>query len=116
MVDKVRLEQYLNNGEREYVMCAAIHYDDGEDHYHQPYNIDKGVVISGWRHHNIMHSISKWMGTQQQIYEKGIKETQGFLTNKNRFLNRKETLELVKENGQLTKPIIGGVLTSEDLW
>lgn len=41
---------------------------------------------------------------------------QGFLTTKNRFLNRAEALELVQHTGQLNKPLIGGVLTSEDLW
>lgn len=44
------------------------------------------------------------------------KTTQGFLTTKNRFLTRSEALELVIENGQLKKPLIGSVLTSEDLW
>jgi hypothetical protein len=56
------------------------------------------------------------MANENTSYEKGIKEIQGFLTNKNRILNRKESLKLVKENGQPTKPIIGGVLTSKDLW
>jgi hypothetical protein len=41
---------------------------------------------------------------------------QGFLTTKNRFLTRAEALELVTSTGQLTKPIIFGELTSEDLW
>lgn len=117
MIDKERLEAHLNNGEREYVMCAANHYDDGIDHLYQPYNIDKGIVVSGWRHPCIMHAVRHWLGTQYEIKQKGIIETQGFLTNKNRFLTRDEALELVKTNGQLTKPMYNkSVLTSEDLW
>ena len=31
MIDKERLEAYLNNGEVELIMCAAIHVDDDVD-------------------------------------------------------------------------------------
>ena len=44
------------------------------------------------------------------------KVIQGFLTTKNRFLTREEAYALVKETGQLKQPLIGGMLTSEDLW
>lgn len=111
MIDKKRLEAHLNNGEREYVMCAANYYDDGKDHKFQPYNIDKGYVICGWRHSCCGNSYiaasneKRWDDCEQ-----------GFLTNKNRFLTRAEAYELVIENGQLKNKLIGGVLTSEDLW
>ena len=32
-------------GEPEYIMCAAIYFDDGEDYLYKPYNIDKGVSL-----------------------------------------------------------------------
>ena len=112
MIDNKRLEAHLNNGKREYIMCAANYYDDGLDHLYQPFNIDKGFIIAGWRHGNCGNS---YMAANKQA-TKWDNCIQGFLTNKNRFLNRAEALELVKENGQLTKPIIGGELTSEDLW
>lgn len=112
MIDQYRLDLHLNNGKVEYVMCAANYYDDGKDHQMQPYNIDKGFVIGSWRHacggyaYMAANPTSKrWDNCEQ-----------GFLTNKNRFLTREQSLELVKENGQLTKPLIGGMLTSEDLW
>ena len=112
MIDFQRLEAHLNNGKTEYIMCAANYYDDGKDHSHQPYNIDKGFVVCGWRH--------GCCGMTYMALNKKAKRwddcEQGFLTNKNRFLNRAESLELVKSTGQLTKPIIGGELTSEDLW
>jgi hypothetical protein len=112
MIDKQRLEAHLNNGAIEYVMCAANYYNDEHDHMFQPYNIDKGFVVCGWRHPNCgMTYIA--MNSNAKRWDDCI---QGFLTTKNRFLTRSEALELVLSTGQLTKPIIGGELTSEDLW
>lgn len=116
MIDQVRLDAHLNNGEVEYVMCAANWINDGEDHPFQPYNINSGLVFCGWRHACIIQQycdIYPAIGDTLSIRQT---EVQGFLTTKNRFLTRSEALELVKTNGQLTKPLIGGVLTSEDLW
>lgn len=110
MIDKERLEAHLNNGEVELIMCAAIHVDDGIDRMYQPYNIDKGLVFCGWRHPCIFSQI---IISYDGRYPESI---QGFLTTKNRFLNRDESLELVKQTGQLKGKIIGGTLTSEDLW
>lgn len=107
MIDKVRLESHLNNGKVEYVMCSAIYFDDGKDYMYKPYNIDKGLVYCGWRHPNIFETMPK---------EHRARSIQGFLTTKNRFLTRDEALKLVRENGQLKNGIMGGVLTSEDLW
>ena len=39
---------------KEYILCAAIHWDDGETYPHQPKNITTGLVICGRRHHNIL--------------------------------------------------------------
>ena len=113
MIDKFRLEAHLNNGIEEYVMCAAIYIDDGKDYMFKPYNIDKGLVYCGWRHPCIFETMPY---KQSEIRRLGYKEIQGFLTNKNRFLSRDEAEILVKENGQLKQKMIGGCLTSEDLW
>ena len=112
MTDIERLEAHLANGKTEYVMCAANYYDDGIDHLYQPYNIDKGFVVCGWRHPCIGQSYLA-ANKEAKVWDDC---EQGFLTTKNRFLTRAEALELVKSTGQLTKPIIGGELTSEDLW
>lgn len=110
MIDKERLDAHLNNGEVELVMCAANWVDNGKQHHHQPYNIPSGIVFCGWRHPCIIQQY-------RETYKIGdVEEIQGFLTTKNRFLNREEALELVKSNGQLKKRLLGGVLTSEDLW
>ena len=112
MIDTERLEAHLNNGKIERVMCAANYYDDGIDHMFQPYNVDKGFVICGWRHPNC--------GQSYLAANKDAKRwddcSQGFLTDKNRFLTRSAALVLVHTTGQLIGPTQGGVLTSEDLW
>ena len=106
MVDEERLKGHLENGKFEYVMCAAIHIDNDQDYVHKPFNIDKGLVYCGWRHHNIIEMFN------YSVIE-GI-ETQGFLTNKNRFLNREEAAILAKENGQYNGD--HEELYSEDVW
>ena len=112
MIDENRLQNHLNNGEIEYVMCAANHVDDGEHYTFKPFNINTGLVFCGWRHPNCFETMK-----QQFPHDMwGQKTTQGFLTTKNRFLTRSEALELVKINGQLKKDLVGGILTSEDLW
>lgn len=112
MIDFQRLQAHLDNGETEYVMCAANWIDDGCHYTHKPFNINTGLVFSGWRHNQIFEQ------TEYHFphWAFGKKTTQGFLTTKNRFLNRADALKLVRETGQLTKPLIGGELTSEDLW
>lgn len=37
---------------KEFIICAAIWYNDGKEHIHQPKNIKKGFVICGRSHHN----------------------------------------------------------------
>lgn len=112
MKDEKRLQEHLNNGQVEYIMCAANWIDDGVEHHYQPYNIGTGLVFCGWRHPCIFSQYANLFSFKE--YSKFT--TQGFLTTKNRFLTRKESLDLVKSNGQLKNPIIGGELTSEDLW
>lgn len=41
---------------------------------------------------------------------------QGFIDDAGRFLTRADAEAHARACGQLTSPIIGGVLTSEDLW
>ncbi|MGV8961865.1 MAG: hypothetical protein ACOH2V_00530 [Candidatus Saccharimonadaceae bacterium] len=112
MIDAIRLKAHLNNGETEYIMCSANHYDDGNEYLFQPYNIDKGFIVGGWRHSScgMSYMAAVSAATQWDDCE------QGFLTTKNRFLTREEALKLVISTGQHDGNIIGGVLTSEDLW
>jgi len=112
MIDQYRLDLQMNNGKTEYIMCASNWVNDLEEHLFQPFNIPSGICYNGWRHPCIFQQYQERY--PQETF--GKSETQGFLTTKNRFLTRSEALVLVRENGQLKQPLIGGMLTSEDLW
>ena len=47
----------INPFHEQYIICAAILFLDGKRHHFQPYNIKKGFVIAGRRHHNIYDTI-----------------------------------------------------------
>lgn len=95
-------------GKDEYIICAAIHYDDGLKRVHQPKNITKGIVICGRRHHNCVVVL-------KEIFVDNIcktKCTSGFLTSYDRFLNREDSYKLFKKDDKDS----GEALTSEDLY
>jgi len=99
----------------EYILCAAIHFKMERIFPHQPWNIDSGVVIAGWRHHNCIvmrHSL-------RALYGEDFTYVQGFLTNTNRFVDREEAAKIATEAGQTKEGSalhIDGCLTSEDLY
>lgn len=105
----VELAIKIANEKPEYILCSAIHFDDGKEHVHQPINIQTGFVICGQRHHNCLYTASL-IG---QLPKK-FKQTQGFLTNTNRFVNREEAGEIAFKSGQIKKET--DCLFSEDLW
>lgn len=83
----------------ERILCAAIWFDDGKHYELQPKNISTGIVLCGWRHGCIFPQIGGLVRERQNlgIYEK----EQGFLTSKNRFVDRKEALLIAKAANQL---------------
>ena len=86
----------------EYIICSAIHFQDGETYVHQPKNIKSGLVVAGMRHHNVFTTI-KYITTNCGVEDsplKGCRKVQGFLTSKNIFLDRKEGMKLARETGQ----------------
>lgn len=107
----------------EYILCAAIWYENLPTTTYPPVNIEKGMVICGQRHHNcidVIYTLAKLrsvsVGSEDEVTGKS---TQGFLTNKNRFVDRKEALKIAIEADQVDKdklgnPMIG--LFSEDLY
>jgi len=96
----------------EYILCSAIHFDDGKEHIHAPTNVLSGFIICGRRHHNCFAQIASLGIDRKQILE--YKQTQGFLTNQDRFLDRGEALIVAYKAKQTDKCI--GELFSEDLW
>lgn len=101
---------------KEYILCSAIHYDDGKEHNHQPKNIKSGFVISGRRHHNCINTLGMIYPLPHNDYVVLLKRssTQGFLTSFNRFTNREEAAQIAFDNGQIKQSTIN--LYSEDLY
>ena len=96
----------------ERILCAAIWYKDYPAPVHSVINTnEKGLVLCGYRHgHIIGQCISLLNKRQSEMGE----HVQGFLTSKNRFLNRKEALELHLKNGNTSD--FPDELYSEDLY
>lgn len=97
------------NNNSEYILCSAIWLQDDIQRPHLPNNIDSGIVFCGLRHHNCLVQL-------KELYPRKnyITVVQGFLTSKNRFVNRNEGGEIAFEVGQIDK--MTDTLTSEDLW
>jgi len=89
--------------DKEYILCAANHYNDDKEHHHQPKNIVHGFVICGRRHHNCISTFALMVGFPYD--DNGLKlmntEIQGFLTNTNRFVDRLEALDIAIKANQL---------------
>ena len=77
----------------------------------------KGLIYSvpkPGRHHTIIHAAPRMeLGV---ITSYLIDGEQGFLTDTGTFLDRQASETHARQCGQLNKPLIGSVLTSEDLW
>ena len=105
---------------KEYILCAAIWYKDiplqkvidGV----LPKNCDRGLVVLGHRHGQCMWTMSSLTGLRSVTNaEDGVGEyEQGFLTNTNRFVDRKEGGQIAFDAGQ-TKDL-RTTLFSEDLY
>lgn len=105
------LEFLANNERPEYILCAAIHYQDGKVYQHQPKNIDNGIVICGRRHYNCFTILYSLLGDN---YNTKFIHDQGFLTSKNRYVNRKEGAEIAFKSGQIKQE--QKTMCSEDLY
>ena len=106
----------------EKILCAAIWYKefplvDNEipSSLLRPINCDRGIVFSGHRHPHCLYQQVAITGKPQ--YQAG-EEIQGFLTNKNRFVDRVEGLKIALASNQVLdlNDVRGNVLYSEDLY
>ena len=96
---------------KEYILCAAIHYDNGKVYKSQPINIHTGFVVLGHRHHNCMEIASILSSTVEYPHSGNC----GFLTNTNKFLDRSEAYKVA----QVYLPNLNNLnhcLYSEDLY
>jgi hypothetical protein len=111
----------LTESDEEYILCAAIWYKDLPTQRLLPKNVDKGIVVCGYRHGHCI-DIMRSLGTLRSVTfgpDSVGENEQGFLTSKNRFVERIEAAEIAVRQGQvqsdlLINPLIG--LFSEDLY
>jgi hypothetical protein len=103
----------------EYIICSAIWFQEMElvdeealrSRGISPYNVDRGIVMCGWRHPNIIYQMVGMTG--KRMFEAG-KYIQGFLTNKNRFVDRVEGGQIAFDFGQTDE--LKTYLYSEDIY
>ncbi len=107
----------------ERILCAAIWYKDLvlKKIYESnvlPFNCDRGLVFCGWRHPQCMYTMCSITGLRSVTNASdGVGEyTQGFLTDKNRFVDRIEGLAIAKAANQLIHTRNISQLHSEDLY
>lgn len=106
---------------KEYILCAATWYKEipvkKEIDFQStnPKNCPTGLVFSGHRHGQCIYT--KCAITGLRDCESG-ENVQGFLTNKNRFVDRIEALEIARNAGQLKEGerISSSGLHSENLY
>lgn len=103
---------------KEYILCSAIWYKEiplkvlGIPNQN-PINVDKGAVFCGHRHPHCMWTMYAVTGIKSKQNEIG-EYIQGFLTSKNRFVNREEGGRIAFSAGQTKE--LKTTLYSEDLW
>ena len=109
------IKQICNKDKEEIIICAAIWYKDLPFHIQNTVNTGRGLVVSGYRHGQIIGIVNTLAELRTVTFaEDGVGEfVQGFLTNRNRFLDRKEARELFIKNGQDPER---NELFSEDLY
>lgn len=110
---------------KEYIICAAIWYQNGEHYpFQNIYGIDNGFVIGSFRHpmaisvcpeNPYMQDIRicneeatlpfEW-GGQWAECGRSKKTVQGFITSYGRFVDREEAFQIALESGQITKETI----------
>lgn len=105
----------------EYILCAAVWYKELKMEKPEvlkprgfaPYNVDHGVVICGWRHPNCIYVKVAITGLSDGETQPSV---QGFLTSRNRFVDREEAAKIAYERGQLKEGIRVEYLFSEDIY
>ncbi len=101
----------------EIILCSAIWYKEQPTAIFLPVNVTVGVVVCGHRHPHCIHTFIALTGKRSVTPECG-EYVQGFLTNKNRFVDRYEGLEIALAANQIKdiKDVRGTRLHSEDLY
>lgn len=109
---------------QEKILCAAIWYKELDkmsekwvpdvEGFMRPKNIDRGIVICGFRHPSCLYTMIAITGKRSVTTECG-EYIQGFLTSLNRFVNREDAAAIFIKNGG-TLSYSSDTLYSEDLY
>ena len=116
--------------EGEYIACSAIHYPNGIKYHGQPINIESGFVAFGHRHAHCRITLVQlfypnWVAEKELPHEDQPRlkvlnsEIQGFLTSKNRFVDREEGRDIAVVADQILPDrvkYLQGILYSEDIY
>jgi len=102
----------------ERIYCAAIWYKDMPTPKYKPVNIETGLVVEGHRHADIIRTMVNLLGKRTcQFGEDCAGESeQGFVTNKNRFVDRSEAMKIARTANQIISDTTFPELYSEDLY
>lgn len=84
----------------EKIICSAIWYKEQETAKILPTNITVGIVVCGHRHPHCIYTFVALTGKRSVLPECGEYE-QGFLTDTNRFVDRKEGWQIAHAAGQI---------------
>lgn len=93
-----------------YIICAAIHFNDGGEYPHQPKNITEGFVLCGRRHGNCIANLTVF-GKRMADYKS---KKQGFITSDDMFVDRIDAAQIAFDSGQ-TDTLVKQ-LFSEDIY
>lgn len=105
---------------KEHILCAAIWYKKipikKEIPQVRPKNIDHGIVVCGHRHGQCIWTVASLTGLRTVTHAEDAtgEHEQGFLTNTNRFVDRKEAAIIAFAASQIDTQI--EILYSEDLY
>ncbi len=97
----------------EIILCAAIWYKEQPISKRNPINIIEGVVVCGHRHCDCISTFVALSGKRSILPQCG-EYVQGFLTNKNRFVDREEAAIIAFDAEQIKEET--NKLFSEDLY
>ena len=99
-----------HDNEPEKIVCAAIWFKNFPSPQYTVKNVE-GLVMCGFRHGYI---ISQFYLLTNKSLAKAGPSVQGFLTSKNRFVDRSEAIEIYRSCG--LEPEYENELYSEDLY
>lgn len=88
---------------QERIYSAAIWYKDLPTAKWLPSNVDKGVVVVGHRHGDIITTVVNLLGKRTCTNGEDCTgdSEQGFYTNKDRYVDREEAMHIAIASGQV---------------